>query len=226
LGHAIGVIQRDFGVQWRQLPSQLRDYQRHLDILVIKQPIAYPRPLTPIHAQQAIALLKLNKKIEAATLLTLMWASAQRPSCVHAILKDNIVIQDDVCTITFVEGKGVQMRRRPFVSHAFTGKWTNMVRTFLKNQQNSSHLFTQTLKHQTFDEVRAALRTINTSYEMRSSRRGALEAIAGILHPRDMTDISGHASEAMVMRYLRWGAAATAQARQLIRGTKQALLME
>jgi hypothetical protein len=203
----------------RRVICEVGQSTTYLDHNEMKQRTAYPYPLSAQHAVQAIVQLKLEMNIEAAVLLSCLWGSTQRPKCVESVLVENVRKRgENALDILLVEGKGVQMRHRPFVAHTYLGQFASMTDRWLRMRKGKEYMFTQIHSHRQRirNDIRDTLKKLDARYELRSIRRGALEQLATTLLPRDLMAYSGHATEGMVQRYLRWGMAAGAEAEQLL----------
>ena len=146
-------------------------------------------------------------------MLAIMWSTTQRPGCVFEIEVANVTagsVQDCFC-ILFKTGKGVKMRRRPFVTHTSLWQWNGLMIKQMKRRKNELHLFNQSTRSAMYRSIAQAMKTFDQRYEMRSVRRGAIEQLAKYNDPESLMKFTGHASTDMVMRYLRWGVAATFQ---------------
>ena len=136
---------------------------------------------------------------------------------------NRVTVESPLVTITFVEGKGVSARGEPYtmaVSNPFVGA----VSRLLRERQGHKYLVSQIPAELTAlaTELRNILREYDSEYELRSARRGALQEMARRgTSLAVLRSISGHRSDAMLLRYLDWGRFAYAQLQPQIDATAQ-----
>ena len=108
-------------------------------------------------------------------------------------------------SVLFTEGKGVLMRRTPYVVHTKVGTAAPLVRELLA-KGDRKYLFDQGSIKSLKVSLLKALRSVEGDLELRSCRRGALECMAkeGVSLETLMT-FSGHKRTETLLRYLRWG---------------------
>ncbi len=213
-GHLLGALYRSHNLKAQIQPQDIRDYTKYLDLKVIEEEIDYSTPITKIDIHDAIAQLKARRQIQAACLLALMWSSTQRPHCTLHVQLRHVKPHpylSDVLIMRFVVGKGVKMRKRPFVIFACTGQWTSMVLSLWRQRRRERTLFDLSKENKIRYQVKQVLRELDDTYDLRSVRRGALECLATTLMPEQIMHYSGHSNVQMTMRYLRWGETAFLQ---------------
>lgn len=212
LGTLIGAARRarQYGFQ-RELDlvqdSVFKDYLRSVTLTSIEEEINYPAPMT--REQHALACREARKAHDVAGLvyIVLAWATTARPGCVLGLLKKNVLVLNGEGTFTFVTGKGARSRGSPYTVHTWLGPWHREVLQCI--QQAGPCLFPPKTRDALQKRVRLYYKAVDPRLEMRSTRRGALECLAGdpTVPVETLLNFSGHLRVSMLMRYLRWGRA-------------------
>ena len=140
---------------------------------------------------------------------TLLWLTAARPSSLLAIRGQDITFPfNPIVTITFVRGKTVE-HTGPYTLHIKAPLWLT---AYLREQ--SSQVGQLFHKSEPMNDVRTAMRCLNSRYELRSTRRGALQYLALQGHQLEKIRLlSRNTTDAMLRRYLEWGRLAKAEAK-------------
>jgi len=129
--------------------------------------------------------------------LATTWLLAARTGDVLKLRSREITVgTNHDLTATYTKGKTV-MRRGPYsVSSTIPAEWEQLFRQLPENPFAGASTWT----------VLAALRSVDKRLENRSLRRGALQTMAKSgLEEETLLLFSGHASVAMLRRYLNWG---------------------
>lgn len=199
----------------------MRDFRRYVDHCVLREQPKFPRALTFRHAKKIIELLKLKKEFRMVAVFSLWWACAARLSDIFLIHTNRITVEDTTITITFVEGKGVKARGEPYtmcVVNPFATHVESMISSRMVSK--STYLITRQQQADMTKAFKNVLHAFDTRYELRSPRRGALQVMAmegtalSVLRT-----ISGHRSDAMLLRYLDWGRFAAVQSKAQVTAT-------
>lgn len=92
----------------------------------------------------------------------------------------------------------------PYTTHSQYSTHTEFIRSFIDKASHRGTL----LKRDHLKAVRTALREANNSYDLRSIRRGALQALAKTdkLTMAQLRVFSGHTTDKSLLRYLDFGA--------------------
>ena len=183
-----------------------QDYEKEILHKKIEEDVAYPQPLLKNHCIQTLATLKTQCRFELFVFLLLAWATTQRPGCIFTIRTKDIKQNGSKITCLFRSGKGVRARKQAYSISTTVGTNASTLQFFLSTRQGHQHVFPQHQKDKIYNQLRTELRTHDTAYEMRSSRRGSLICLAeaGASIPILMA-FSGHGCEKTLLRYLNWG---------------------
>jgi len=129
--------------------------------------------------------------------LALGWLVAGRTGDILKLRREDIVLSNGSLTVTYRRGKTVARRGPYSVSTLVPREWQILFDKMPDMPMNGSSTWA-TLK---------ALRTVHKDLENRSIRRGALQTLARSgIEEQTLLLFSGHASVAMLRRYLAWGA--------------------
>jgi hypothetical protein len=183
----------------------VRDFSRYLDTNKITEVVDFPQPLSTTHAHQLFEILKFERLIPELAFATSCWAIASRASDLSQVEARCIVIDSPTTfRVTFTRGKGVTLR-----GQAYTVAGSNpFLPTIKRTLQATEHPFAAA----NLDTLRRRMRILDNRYELRSFRRGALQCMAAAGADLEvLRTISGHASQATLLRYLEWGKHAAAQ---------------
>ena len=120
----------------------------------------------------------------------------------------------------FLEGKGVTMRGIPYTVHStLSPEWTALFTQWANTK--GKFLFPPTGVPQLRKRALVAMRWVDVAYVHYSFRRGgALHLQANGATVSEIRQFTGHASDAMCLRYLEWGwnnVAMAARPRELAR---------
>jgi integrase len=157
------------------------------------------RPGIPV----AITALQVDEAIQrepqplVKLCLALAWLLCGRTGDIRQLHDDDIAMEGDSLTVTYRRGKTVA-RRGPYSVHT-------TIPTGWRSIFTDQALFSQLHRIQPKDML-VALRRVDPRLENRSIRRGALQQLANSgLTVEELLAFSGHASAAMLDRYLNWG---------------------
>lgn len=176
---------------WR-LASRRVTKQTHLE--EVKQ----SAPATIQDIRKAAHLLR--KSPRAKLLLILAWSHAARAS--NAMSLQPQWFSADNTIITWKKAK-TTAKRGPYSTSSNYGEFTEFVRSEIAACTNrAAPMFNK----DDLSQVRSALRSLNKDFDLRSFRRGALQALATQGIPiATLMQFSGHTTERSLLRYLNWG---------------------
>lgn len=142
----------------------------------------------------------LNKAPRAKLLLILAWSHAARASNVMTLQPQ--WFSTDNTIITWKKAK-TTAKRGPYSTSSSYGEFTEFVRTEIAAYTDrAAPMFNK----DDLTQVRTALRSLNKDFDLRSFRRGALQALATQGIPiATLMQFSGHTTERSLLRYLNWG---------------------
>jgi hypothetical protein len=166
--------------------------------------VDYPTPLLKHHLLRVLQELMAAQEVEAFHFLVLQWATAARPFCVYQLRPQDVVFTDRGVSVLFRKGKGVTMRQSPYTVHTDVPYYADSLDEFLSFTEENVIFLTP--YEELCNVIRTSMRTCDSTYEMRSPRRGALccMAEAGV-DLKTLRTFSGHTSNRMILRYLGWG---------------------
>lgn len=184
---------------------QWRDFVKYVSTRRLVEEVKFPRPLTPHHAMMLFENLKLEGEHELLAFASLAWAAASRISDLSKIRAKNVWRTGAATVlILFVEGKGVTMRGQAYAVLVTNPFVPSLVKILAKCKPDD-----QPFLDVDRTSLRKYIRKLHKDYELRSFRRGALQAMAVNGAPLDvLQSISGHASTETLLRYLNWGTTA------------------
>ena len=183
-------------------------HQRAVELTAQQATLAFPRPMSTEHAKGLARLFTANPASESAFLL-IAWLFAARPGDLAKVKKAEITLHDGQLTIFFARGKGARLGDPYHVKMQADAAQQQAYR-FLASTQGEFLVQLPSKKEfeKFYSSMRSLLRTLPDSQglELRSMRRGRLQFLAeqGLTN-KDLMKISGHKSEATLMRYLHWG---------------------
>jgi len=200
IANYIGTIS-DTALVDPKLP-EWRDFSKHIDHLRIADQPNFPQPLLPHHAFVLCETLKADRRMAELAFASTMWSMATRASDLLQVVAHNVSFPTKTSVrILFSAGKGVKMRRQAYVVHA-RSPFASAMRALLRTCAPHEHPFATI----NIDTLRKMMRQLDERYEMRSFRRGALQAMAQSgTDLRTLMSISGHSQENTLLRYLHWG---------------------
>lgn len=207
LGAFLGMMARFFPSIL--IPRKFMEFVNVIEKKKIQEEVDYPEPITFPHVSQALSFLLSHSFNEPAVCLSMMWSTSARPGCVLQLKRANVhLIPPNNVAFRFVNGKGVLMRKGPFVIHSLLPEpFFSMLSKMIKDGVGD-RIFPQEKERFIRDKMRAAMRLINVKYELRSVRRGVLENMAAAGAPDEMLLLfSGHLRKQTLYRYLRDGLA-------------------
>ena len=156
--------------------------------------------------EQLAAAVEAEPDMTVKTTLILAWMCCVRVGCTLQLTRSDVEILPGktALLVRFRHGKTVRFSG---VYNIFTGplpqKWLEIVKNWQAGQEDINLQGSGA----TGLSVLAALRRIDPALSQRSIRRGALQALAEAEVPETtIIKFSGHASLAMLRRYLQWGA--------------------
>jgi hypothetical protein len=179
---------------WREMNRKIT---KHRNLADVRQ----ARPLTLAAFERMMDKLILNKESGAAFLLLGGWSHAARVGNVATLMEKNFE-DADLESITWSKAK-TTARIGKYTTASSYGKYTQFLQDHMKDKK-PTELLCSTYD---LDKLRIALKVEDSSHDLRSLRRGALQTLA-----KSGTDVptllhfSGHTSEKSLMRYLGWGA--------------------
>lgn len=209
---------------YRCFPIQcpiLRDFRRFVDQCALSELPKFPLALTLEHATRIVETLKLKKAYTALAVFSLWWACAARLSDIFVIHSNKIVVgsENNTVQVTFVEGKGVKARGEPYTMMV-VNPFAVHLQKLIRERGHRKYLISP-LQHTELTALfKVMLKAFDKRYELRSPRRGALQAMG--MHGTPLAvlrSISGHRSDAMLLRYLDWGRFAAVQSNAQVTAT-------
>lgn len=165
-----------------------------------------PKSMTPQTFVHTLAAIPQNH-LGARAILALMWMTTQRVGCVLSLLKEDIVMTNDVkprLRVTFRFGKGVKLRGHPYTIHttALPTFVAEPIQTAMQGLRPTDNLFPK----MTADKMLPFFRLVDPLLEARSIRRGSLQCLAQAGTPTEVLLMySGHTNAKTLFRYLNWG---------------------
>ena len=147
--------------------------------------------------------LLLENMVAPAAFLALLWLTAGRPSDIARLRTADVRVKDNVLSVYFREGKGVQARGQPFTVFADAGVMTSRIKTYIISQKQTM-LFPNV--REMYDKVRSFIRKVQPIACLRSLRRSTIEWLSKNGVPEEVImEFSNHATRKMLRRYLGWG---------------------
>lgn len=223
LGSTLGAFERL--EQYTQCPSGInlqksavfRDAMRQANQDANRQQVNFPEPMTK--GDVVKALEKENSQQTRAAIM-IAWATAQRTGCILSLQKKDVKMEereDDKTisdlTVKISKGKGAKAHQPYSVAVVLPDKWKRELERFIRRKQDEEFLFPAPTRRERLllgTNIRVALRRVDSKYEQRSLRRGALQAMARAgTHEDVLMRISGHQRVQTLLRYLDWGDFAT-----------------
>lgn len=142
-----------------------------------------------------------NLKVRMAMLFA--WMTCARVGCILQLRSENVTQTPQGMSVQFRRGKSVLARGMAYTVHTCSvpTDFTKECGTFLATHRGN--LFNNTKGVQ----IKNALRRVDPALEQRSLRRGSLQTLAkeGNISLTEMLNFSGHATVAMLRRYLDFG---------------------
>jgi hypothetical protein len=140
------------------------------------------------------------KRRSAKLMLVIAWAHAGRGSNVMTLTKGNFSHKGK--SIRWTKAK-TTATRGCYTTHSSYGEFSTFVQEELdKIEDPTQQLFTK----EDLKMVREALHERNPNFDLRSLRRGALQALAAKGYSDDLLmQFSGHTTTKSLYRYLNWG---------------------
>lgn len=182
------------------------DYKRGIHLRALEEEVSFPVPLTAKDVEQILENLAVDCDWETCVALALQWGTAARPNCVLQLQVKNIAVEHTSTRVRFVAGKGVTARGEPYTVHTSLGRWATAVKRWLNQRGQERFVFNRMRAEIIKQRVRDAMRQVNSSYGLRSVRRGAAISLATQGTPlKVIMHFTGHRSEATCLRYLDWG---------------------
>ena len=212
IGNLLGANTMSGQSAFAVLDPVIRDFRKYVDNMTLQEMPKFPRALTVKHAMEIIAILHDQKRYREMAVFSLWWSLAARLSDVFLIHTQRLHITGTTIQVTFVQGKGVKARGEPYtitVVNPFAQELQKMkdaagtAKYLISGQDAMTRVF------------KSLLKGMDTAYELRSPRRGSLQHMAAGGTPLAvLRSISGHRTEAMLLRYLDWGRFAAVVARE------------
>ena len=168
-----------------------------------------PQNQTAAVAEEIATAVNLQSNQEVQAFLILLWLLVARKGDIAKLHANSVTLHPDGRPVAFIEeGKGVKVRMGKYrvVSHCPpTSPWFNILKNFLNAPKKGNYLFRKSLGQS--GEVLSALRLANPVLSIRSTRRGAAQALAKDLKVSTETimNMTGHLRESTLHRYLNWG---------------------
>ena len=114
------------------------------------------------------------------------------------------ITSSETAKVTLTEGKGVKARQSPYTV-AFATPFISALKA-TQRKAKGVYLFDQKRAHHMTRKIKKLLRARDKQYELRSVRRGSLQAMAAAgIDLNTLITFSGHKSMNMLLRYLDWG---------------------
>jgi integrase len=175
---------------------------KYVEYKKISEEVRFPRPLLPVHALRLCEHFKLSRQFKLLAFVSLAWSLASRISDLMLVKVKNVaVISSTVVRVLYVEGKGVKMRGQAY-SVQGVNPFATAVAKVLRHLDPDDRPFASVSR----TTLRDTMRKFHKDYELRSFRRGALQHMASQGTTLEvLRTISGHASDATLLRYLHWG---------------------
>ena len=212
-GAIMGAVKRavQYGLRCRVPLKQDQawaDWTREIKRNVIKEidTLEQAKPVSAQHVDVMLRRALLNDDIDLWAFLLLMFALVSRPGCVSMLRSSQTkATPDGWLRARFLEGKGVTMRGIPYTVHStLSPEWTTLFNQFIATKEK--FIFTPASVPNIRKRALEAMRRVDKDYVHYSFRRG------GALHLQSMgatiaeiRQFTGHASDAMCLRYLEWG---------------------
>ena len=123
VGEIIGAIKRaeiyHFDPPFKATDAVGVEYQRKVGNETLQEAVAYPRPLQKEEVMRVIHDKSVAQEVRS--MLAIMWSTTARPNCVLHLQARNVTLEGQKMSVLFTEGKGVLMRRTPYVVHTRVG---------------------------------------------------------------------------------------------------------
>jgi integrase len=188
-----------------------REFQlasRYITRMANTEQPSFPTPATFRQIATACRKLSLGGSIgvKASCLLAISWVTAARMGDALLIRAEHItMLPNNSLMIKFTDGKAVKLRGTPFHVTTTMGPLTKHITAGLP-KKSEQYLFEPLWRSPTMEAAKAAMKSVNSTLEARSIRRGALQtmALAGV-SDTTLLEFSQHRDTKMLHRYLNWG---------------------
>ena len=216
LGSILGAV-RDAPFHGSRLTMKPNDPStRKIDRTIKKRVYAervdFPFAATVGHVNRALDLLERAPlppmlRLMCLVYLLLWWATAARSGDALQLQSWAIVTLRTshgmpLRSVKFVEGKGVTLRG-PYTVHTLVPR-QHLLDLLMTNSED--YIFPPQFRQKIADEVLGALKKADPRIEMRSIRRGSLQALAmADVDEQTLMTFSGHKCLPTLHRYLDWG---------------------
>lgn len=216
LGSILGAV-RDAPLHGSRLTMQPNDpstrkIERTIKKHVYAERVDFPFAATAAHVDHALNLLDRAPlppmlRLMCMVYLLLWWATAARSG--DALLLQSWAILTlrtshglPLRSVKFVEGKGVTLRG-PYTVHTLV-PLQHLLDRLLTNTED--YIFPPQFRQKIANKVIEALKQADPRIEMRSIRRGSLQALAmADVNEQTLMSFSGHKCLPTLHRYLDWG---------------------
>lgn len=190
-------------------------------------PIDFPAPMTATHLVALRFAYEVTHPVTTA-IVAAAWVLGQRFSDLAQLALSDIELTSTHVCLTVRRGK-VMTTQTPYTLFLNVEAYPANVLAELMNTAASNGQFflcsstNQPLEREaTAHMTSAMLKSIDESLELRSIRRGGLQAMALAGHTLPIIlQFSRHTSEAMLMRYLNWGAQTSSRTRPLLQVARE-----
>lgn len=212
-GAIMGAVKRalQYGLRCRvplKTDQAWADWTREVKRQVVKEidTLEQAKPVSASHVDTMLRRALKDDDVDLWAFLLLMFALVSRPGCVSMLRTTQTKVgTDGWLRARFLEGKGVTMRGIPYTVHStLSPEWTPMFTQWANTK--GKFLFAPTMVPQLRKRALVAMRWVDAEYVHYSFRRGgALHLQAKGATIAEIRQFTGHASDAMCLRYLEWG---------------------
>lgn len=187
-----------------------------------------PTQAVPLTQEQVLeATAAMDTDVAAATILA--WATTARLGCVLQLQRSNVVLAENVVTVTFVRGKRAHIKGPYTVTAALHPQWTTLLRGFLANKLPTDWLWpaaSTAQRRNVANNIVTQLReaTACPEAESRSLRRGSIHHLAATgASEADLLLFTGHCRVDTLMRYLNHGRVPSERTTRMTKASTRAL---